>query len=423
VWAVGAVALYGLGVVLWRIGKNLHRLAASDAAIRAENGFVIPQYYVSYVHGFVRRGLPGEVLSVFTPATVGSTSSMFWVLTGFGDLAVLLTIVLVARCASGTARRAVVAASVALSPFSLIAANDYLGRYDTIGLLLIVGIAFLGRRPPGSVPVVASALILVASVALATLSEEFLVLFVVPVVGAFVARQYRPRSGHWRRGSGLTKAALVAGPPLAVGAGVALASFLVTAPAVTITHAQRAYGVPEGLFDAASALSWTLGREFRYARAFGLNNLLGGILIWAAIFVLVLALIGYVVGVRSRWYWISGAYLTLVTGGLSCFGIDWRRWWLIAFSAAMATLALLQADAEATGPGGGRGAAIRSRPWPGGALALAAILALTVASTEFSGVFPVNDLVTRIYWKSDLTHWVPGHHGLACAFGLSASRC
>ena len=420
-WLLAACSLYVLAVVAWHAWSRLSGIATSAATYRSV-GFPVSGYYVSYGHGFIRRGLPGAVLALFGHIDGHAAAVLFWVLTGLAYVAVLAVSVLVLGLARTPSLRVALGVVLLACPFSVVAAGDYLGRYDSVGLVALVAIAWLGRSRrlgPGAALALVSLLL-----AVSVLSEELLFPFFVPVVLAFVlagSPRWRPAGSPLRRRDLFAIAA-----PLIVGLTCAVASFYARASAALVAEAQRAYGVPARTFDAALALGWSLRDEWDYIRPFGIANIAVGSLIWVAIFGLTLLALDWLIVTRSRWYWLSGAYLALVAVALSWIGVDWRRWWLLAFTAQLATALLLDPGPTAAGAAAARTPSGRSSlgaPTWRPLAAVLGVLLLAVVSVEFSGIFPVHLLATRVYWKSDLTYWVPGHHRLACDLGLSSSSC
>jgi hypothetical protein len=169
--------------------------------------------------------------------------------------------------------------------------------------------------------------------------------------------------------------------------------------------------------DAAKFLSYTIGDELAYMRSFGAVNVIGGTLMWAVIFAVTCLAVRRLIGEVGRWYWVCGAYCALSASCFSYIAADWRRLWLIAFVTQMGTTVMLARRQARSAPAAGG-----ARPaLPGGALA--AVVVLTVVCGFYSGVFPVASFAGREYWKSDSTYWTPGHHRIACALGVSSSRC
>lgn len=403
-----------LAIELWHVWLRL-RLASSGSGYRAA-GYAVSGYFASYSDGFIRRGLPGEFFSLLTPATPAAAKGMFWLLTGLTFLA--LIVIAVCFCVSlRGARRWLTLLIVLGAPFSLRGVADYLGHYDAVGLFATALLAALALRR-GRLSALATGLVLVGAVALATLSEEFLFFFLAPVLVAFTLAEAPELGRRYRLG---LAAALVC------GLGLALASALTPVPAAVIHTAQSKAGASAYHLDAATFLGYTLTDEFTYMRGFGVANVVLGTLMWCVVFAVTLLALALLSGSNGRLYWLPAAYFTVLGAGLCLIGADWRRWWLLAFVSQLATVALLKVA-------GARRATPSRRPFacaaarrrqPGRLLlsSLAAALLLEVTLGFYTGVFPARSLGGAEYWKSDATYWLPGHHEVACRLGLSSSHC
>ena len=413
---LGAVYLYAALIVCWRSGERYHA-AASSSLVYWRQGYSISGYYISYASGFIRRGLPGAVLALFTTPSHASAAALFWVLTAITLASVLTLAALVAAEARGR-RRALVALVLIASPFTIAGAADYLGRYDAIALTLLALVVLAARAGLLERPV-ASAAALSVAVVVATLSEEIVFPYLVPVVLACAWRlRDRPplRIGRMR----VPAAIVLAVPPLLAGAVAAVVSSLTRASPALVAHAHALAGVAPGRLDSAAYLGYSLEQELRFMRSFGVENLVLGSLVWVAIFAATCVALRSLLGLGGRAYWACAAYCAALAACLCLLGSDWRRWWLMAFAALLATVLLTRPrDVGAASPvatAGGRLGGVQ-------AVALWVLLALAVGGAYFTGVFPVGSFVQKEYWKSDATYWAPGHHGLACALHLSASSC
>lgn len=427
-WLLGACYVYVLAVALVRTVQELKDTATSSAQYHLA-GEAVSGYYISYAHGFIRRGLPGAVLALFGTPSAHGAAILFWLLTALAYAAVAVTALLLVLVVRGRSRRLELTAIVLACPFALVAAGIYIGRYDAIALVLLVAIAWLGARGPDRLPTALAVGVLALAVVLSTLSEELVFPFFVPVVLVFAACTLAPATSSVRRR--LTSPPVLACTALALVPGlvVAVASYSSRIPAGVIANAQRAAGEHLGAYDAATALGWSLGQEWDYIRPFGLENIVLGTAIWLVIFALTLLAIDAVIGPLGRAYWLSGAFCGLYACSLSAIGVDWRRWWLLAFTAQMATTVLLLSGRAAPARSAGALASPRAlrrlfaRDPRLAHAAVVLVLLVSVGTVEFHGIIPIHLLVTAVYWKSDLTYWIPGHHSLACGLGLSSSSC
>ena len=139
--------------------------------------------------------------------------------------------------------------------------------------------------------------------------------------------------------------------PLVAGAIFAIWSLIARPAQSTIDRAQAAAGVRRGTFDAASALGMSLSEERRFVDAFGVGNVEFSIGMWFVLFLTICAALRYLIRTPRRWYWASAVYCAVVACAVSQLGIDFRRWWLLALTAQLATAALLL-PAEARRRGG-----------------------------------------------------------------------
>ena len=102
--------------------------------------YVASQWWLSYELGFVRRGLPGQVLAW----AVGGGDPSAWqvttaalMVTGAAVVCLVWLAWIVARDAAPNVQLAV-AALIAASPFTVSEYVRYLGGYDAIGVLAMV---------------------------------------------------------------------------------------------------------------------------------------------------------------------------------------------------------------------------------------------------------------------------------------------
>jgi hypothetical protein len=291
------------------------------------------QFWLTYEHGFVRRGLPGQLLH----AVVGGSPTAVEV-----DVAAVLLAVCAAAALAAVAvqvaaaaldfrSRLVVTAVVACSPFTLSLLVQDLGRYDAIGVVAILGIGLLAGRVHTPLGAVAVALLAVSAVG----AEEFLIVFVAPVVVAAVVGRSQARSG------------LIIGALLAPAAVFAAASF-VFAPArtslvsaVAAAHEARPDITVTGR-SAVAALTQTPQQALGELAAMlpltmpVLTVVLGGF--WLVSILLLWHLVGAPQRARAR---RAAGSVAAAAVALSIVGVDYRRWWALAFVAFLAVLHIL----------------------------------------------------------------------------------
>jgi hypothetical protein len=349
-------------------------LLSATALWRAATGqFVEPwqasQFWVTYRDGFVRRGLPGEVLSVVTggsPTIAQMTAAATALLVAAGAAWAVLARA-VWRVAAEDAR-AIAAALVVVSPFAFSLLVRDIGRYDTIGIIVFVMFAAVvlhSGRPQWPALTGMS-----AATAVAVASQELLIAFLVPLTVAALG------AAGWTGRRLVVRAAAV----LAPGALVAVASVTVTpsrTSLLTAVDAAQAAGTGTDRYrsNAIAALTQTTEQTLRHSAdispiTFGVCLLLlGGC--WAG----TTALLWYLLGRRGgRLFWAYAAVYAAMAVALSVIGIDYRRWWALAFAAAVATLLLLPAR--------------DSQPHVRGRLFVLAVLVL--AASAIGQLFPNN---------------------------------
>jgi hypothetical protein len=336
--------------------------------------YVAPQFWLSYHHGFVRRGLPGQLLwwlsggngpSRAVVEVVGVTLSVA------AALAVLTLAVLLARSTSSRLAGLAVAAVVLSSPLTVSLYLRDLGRVDAVGVVILALLVTLPwRRWPAAL--VVGGLAVLTSVAVAT--SELLVVFVVPVavIAAVSALTRRPDltdpPGPADRPRTTPSRALmwsaVAVLPCLLLAGLSAA---LPAPAATLaeaTAAARAAGVPASVplvpglvdHDSVSRLRHGLLDNIRdYYATTTVARVLGTTLLWGGLFVGLIALVWLELGrsLRERVFSVVLVLLGSAAVALSVAAIDYRRWWALAAVTALALILQLSRSGRAS-PDGGR---------------------------------------------------------------------
>ena len=168
-------------------------------------------------------------------------------------------------------------------------------------------------------------------VCVATLSEEFTFAFLIPVLLACVYRLTSERQLCIQTGS----------DPARRRSDLCDLEPDRARPPVDDRSRAGAVGVRRGTFDAASALGMTLSEERRFVNSFGVGNVEFSIGMWCVLFLTICAALRYLIRTQRRWYWASAVYCAVIACAVSQLGIDFRRWWLLALTAQLATAALL----------------------------------------------------------------------------------
>ena len=288
------------------------------------------QYWLTYRFGFVRRALPGEVLSWFTEGPPGAVTVQVagLLVSGGGLVAILVLVTRLARSVESPSDRFLLVGVLLTSPLTVSLVVRDLGRYDAIGFIAFAVLARLSWRR-GTAPW-ASAAVAAVVVAAAVASSEFLFPLMVPIVLVALWQRRLP----WRSWTYATVVTVSLGPGLAI----MLASIFVR-PADGL--------VPATLTDAAAAGAAikpvngvsVIGEGFNFAHMEGLHP---------ATFVICAVVLGGFYFVSSWIVWricgachkpiarqLMGIY-ALAAVGLSVIGIDYRRWWALAFVAFIA---------------------------------------------------------------------------------------
>lgn len=312
-------------------------------------------FWVDYGNGFVRRGLPGELLSraVGHPPTAAQVTGAGLVLSGAAIAGLLVLAAVLARRARSPGARLVVFTVVVTSPFTLTLVAWDPGRYDDVGVVVLVGLVLAGRSVAAATarrwPLhLAVAVATTAAVA----SEEFLVAFVVPV--ALLALQdhdREPASG--RRPSAVALLTIV--PALTLAA----VSMWAAVPSATVGNAfaeaqQAGIRITERPWtNGIVVLDRSIGDAATYTATlspwtrvlvplgFAVLYLLCAVLVWRAI--------GRPAPCRFGWL-VAGYGAVAVLLGL--VGVDYRRWWALAFVALLASVILLRPTAARAVPAG-----------------------------------------------------------------------
>jgi len=344
------------------------RLALAGPFVRP---YQSSQYWVNYNDGFVRRGLPGSVLTLFGGPTVSSVevfAAITAVLAIFAMAAAAVRLFAVAHSrAAGVAAAVIVLAS----PFTVSLTVRDLGRYDAIGMIALVAIALVSDI--GGPRLLKSAAI-AALVTVSVACEEFLLVFAGPVAVAALVHIW---------GKDRARLFVVASVGLLPAAILATASVAAKPTVPYILNAiadARVAGVDLDVasLNAISALiqtpAQTLGLVAQlsvFTRvvcifAWGVTLLASGFAVWW--------LVGRPISGLLR---VAAVIIGVGALALSFVGIDYGRWWALAFVAVVAILVVVTQDAY------------RPRPLNATPVAMAALIGVLGLSVVMQG-FPVH---------------------------------
>ena len=309
-------------------------------------------WYVTYQHGFVRRGLAGEALHDIVGgrpsiATVDFVQNVVAVAT-LGAMVALVVVLSRRRTVIAYA----VAAALVVSPFAF----DSVGGQRRPDLLAFLVLAIVGLWA-GTRPVAPTRLALVAGALLAvcTLASEAAPLIVGPWLVLVVLAAARARGGPSTR--------------------MGVVALLCAAPTVVVLGALAFHGAPSAtqvgaleldapdIIEGHGSVFVYLGDTFRssFQRVTERSNPELSIVVGALLVaLLVFAFRGARAYVRAVGRWILPAQLqgalwmaaTATTGAvLFAFGFDWLRWiGTIVFAALLAGAAIVAIDGRARHP-------------------------------------------------------------------------
>jgi len=312
-------------------------------------------WYVTYQHGFVRRGLAGEALRAIvggrpTIATVDFVQNVVAVVT----LAAMTALVVV-LCRRRTVIAYVSAAALVVAPFAF----DSVGGQRRPDLLAFFVLAVIGLWA-GTRPVAPTRLALVAGalLALSTLASEAAPLIVGPWLVLVVLATSRARHGPSAR-TGVV-ALLCAGPTVLVLGLLALHG----APGAAQVGALE-LDAP-GIIEGHGSVFVYLGDTFRssFQRVIERSNpelsIVVGLLLVGMLLFAFRGALGYA-RATGRWIlstraqralWCSGSGAALVV--LFALGFDWLRWiTTIAFAALLAGASIVAVDGRGRHPSPG----------------------------------------------------------------------
>jgi hypothetical protein len=340
-----ALAALAAGAVL--ATRHAVRLLSEPGISR----YKAPQFWLDYSDGFVRRGLPGEVLSWFTGGSptfdqvVASGVAMSLV----GALAVVPLALAVARRAPGGLRPLLAFTLLVTSPLTLPLLLHDVGRFDAVGVVLLVALACASGAWE-RVPLWVGATAAGAMLAVACATQELFFGLLAPVVLGRTALL----AGY--RELGRTRQRILLAGVLAPGALLTAASALVTPGEGSIAVARfqaRNEGVqaPDELGDALDAVDSTVVENLSFFGLFPADSLARTLAVWAVAYLLTALVLGRVLGRGAgRRYGPALLYYAALAGALSVAGVDFRRWWGLALLGLAGTVVLtrhLAAEREA----------------------------------------------------------------------------
>jgi hypothetical protein len=338
-------------------------------------------WYVTYQHGFVRRGLAGEALRAVlgrhpTIAEVDLVQNVVAVVT-IGAMVALVVLL----CRRRTVIAYAAAAALVVAPFAF----DSVGGQRRPDLLAFLLLALVGcwaaTRPvaPTRLALVAGALL-----ALCTLASEAAPLIVGPWLVLVVLARVRAQGGASARVGAV--AVLAAGPTVVVLGVLALDG----APGTAQVSALE-LDAP-GIIDGHGSVFVYLGDTFRSSlqRVLERPNPELSIVVGAVLVVLLLfAFRGPAAHLRSTVRWILSTRAQRMTwsasvlsaaGVLFALGFDWLRWiTTMVFAALLAGASIVAIDGRARHPSPSRDAWHRPVP-PHVTVSASGIAAVAVAT-------------------------------------------
>ena len=320
-------------------GGAVRRLLAGGATPRERplTDYKAPNLWLDYRAGFVRRGLPGELLrrAVGGPPTYRQAQATAVGLSRAATLSIVPMAVRVAGRAPDPWPRAAAAALLLLSPLTCSLLGLDVGRYDAVGALALALMAARSVWLPLPLPL--GAALLGTAVGLATASEEFLLAVLAPTAMAAVGAAVPAGTSRLRR---LTVVGAVLGP----GAVVAAASLLVPAPKGALRAAReeaaRAGVGPAGpMGDALDALDRGPVENLAFFRLFRPAAVVLSLGLWGGLYGLTASALRALLGAGDGYRALVAVH-TVVGAALSGVGTDFRRWWGLALLGLVASVGL-----------------------------------------------------------------------------------
>lgn len=298
--------------------------------------YIGPLYFVDYSDGFIRRGLPGEVMRLLTGGH-GRTSTEVagWALTLLAALAVVAIALQAARRRRDPYSRCLVATLALLTPLSVTTILRDPGRYDAVGIVFLGLLLWVTRHQLSAV-----ALACVVSVVFAAVvaSEEFLIAYLAPSIVLVLYSQIEGEERVSGAARFSRRLATLLGIALVPACALAIAS-LASRPSPSYLDRVQQVAQPRSQLDPTYFLGLSLRENIHYVSSHGARYVVATGTLWFLIFALTLVAIWLAGGRYGSWYWLSGAYFALVAVTLSVVALDARRWWTLAFLGHLAVVA------------------------------------------------------------------------------------
>jgi hypothetical protein len=253
-----------------------------------------------------------------------------------GVAAVIFIALRIGSLARRPGARLVATTLVVITPLGLTTIIRDPGRADYIGMAAMAAMVLVAatRRPSLAAAVCVAGF----ATAIAVASQEFLIAFLAPVVGAAiyvtVRRQDPAGTGFGKRCAKLSSLALLP-------AVVLVAASAATKPSAAYLHNLDRRSHSQTEFGAV----WELGQSLRSViewvlQTRGLGAIFATTTIWLLIYLATVTAIRIVVGRLGIWYWLSATYFAL-TAAISMVALDVRRWWTLGLVGHLAVTAIL----------------------------------------------------------------------------------
>ncbi len=296
-----------------------------------------PWYYLDYSDGFVRRGLPGELLRLTWGASPVSVEVVGWGLSLAAVPALVFVAMRIGSLASRPGARLAASTLVLIAPLGITTIIRDPGRGDCVGMIAMAAMLLVAtkRRPSPAVAVGVAAL----ATAIAVASEEFLIIFLAPAVASLLYVTVRARSPIGAQGFGKRCATLIS---LALLPGIALTlASAVTKPSSAYldnlerrSHKSGGVGAVWELHHSlGGVMTWVLHRR-------ELGAIVASTFIWLFVYLVTVIAIRIAVGRLSIWYWVSATYFALAAA-ISVVALDVRRWWTLGLVGHLAVTGIL----------------------------------------------------------------------------------
>lgn len=328
-----ALALTAVAVV----GREVYHVISGTAI----SSYSLSHYWLDYSHGFVRRGLLGEILALFGESrTVPEAAALATVLLIGGWLAIAILIGRLTRSVATPSDRLYLVALLSASPFtfSLVYEIGSSDSYGPISLALLVLLAAGPRGRPGAL--LPRIVAMSVNLAVATASEELLFGFVAVLTVLALS------------GFGFTRIQCCVISALALMPAVAIIGMSVLMrPSdiylIDVIGRARAAGLDVDTHkeNSVSALGQTARNGFENFLHTSPTTL---VIFW------VLCITGFASTVPAV-VKMTGFHHTRIVGvligifalnavALSLEANDYRRWWAIAFLSTIAALTIIGHD-------------------------------------------------------------------------------